>query len=182
RKESQGVAKDRASIQYVTINKLINTDELIVFDDDGSGEIADIVTISANEAERKILINLYHCKYSHGDEPGARVSDLYEVCGQAEKSIIWRDNLLDFLDRMIKRESIRISKRQSSRFEKGNVNDCRTIKSMIKDGFSTDMRITIVQPGVSISKLSTEMKQLLLSTEYYLSETYNIPLNCYFSE
>ena len=53
---------------------------------------------------------------------------------------------------------------------------------MIKDGFSTDMRITIVQPGVSISKLSTEMKQLLLSTEYYLSETYNIPLNCYFSE
>lgn len=182
RKESQGVAKDRASIQYVTINKLINTDELIVFDDDGSGEIADIVTISANEAERKILINLYHCKYSHGDEPGARVSDLYEVCGQAEKSIIWKDNLLDFLDRMIKRESIRISKRQSSRFEKGNINDCRTIKSMIKDGFSTDMRITIVQPGVSISKLSTEMKQLLLSTEYYLSETYNIPLNCYFSE
>ena len=53
---------------------------------------------------------------------------------------------------------------------------------MIKDGFSTDMRITIVQPGVSISKLSTEMKQLLLSTEYYLSETYNIPLNCYFCE
>lgn len=182
RKESQGIVKNKTSIQYVTINKLIDTNELIIFDDDGSGEIADIVTISTNEVERTILINLYHCKYSHGDEPGARVSDLYEVCGQAEKSIIWKDNLLDLLDRMIKRESIRISKRQSSRFEKGNINDCQTIKSMIKDGFSTNMIINIVQPGVSISRLSTEMKQLLLSTEYYLKETYNIPLNCYLSK
>ena len=68
-------------LQYVTINKLIDTNELIIFDDDDSWEIADIVTISANEVERTILINLYHCKYSHGDESGTRVLDLYEVCG-----------------------------------------------------------------------------------------------------
>lgn len=37
RKESQGIAKNKTSIQYVTINKLIDTNELIIFDDDGSG-------------------------------------------------------------------------------------------------------------------------------------------------
>ena len=35
----------------------------------------------------------------------ARVSDLYEVCGQSEKSIMWNDNTLELIVRMIEREN-----------------------------------------------------------------------------
>ena len=33
--------------------------------------------------ENEIHFEFYHCKYAHGNNPGGRLSDLYEVCGQA---------------------------------------------------------------------------------------------------
>ena len=59
----------------------------IVFDDDDSGEAADIVEIS--EIGDEIVIGLYHCKFSGGATPAQRVKDLYEVCGQAVRSMKW---------------------------------------------------------------------------------------------
>lgn len=50
--------------------------------------MVDIVALRVEQSE--LIIRLVHCKYSHGDAPGARVADLYEVCGQAQKSIMWR--------------------------------------------------------------------------------------------
>lgn len=57
----------------------------MIFDDDGSGEIADIVAFA--EKDDEIILELYHCKYSNGKTPGGRINDLYEVCGQTEKSV-----------------------------------------------------------------------------------------------
>ena len=54
----------------------------------GSGEIADLVAIRIDP--EGLLVRLVHCKCSHGEKTGARVADLYEVCGQAQKSIMWR--------------------------------------------------------------------------------------------
>lgn len=39
----------------------------LIFDDDGSGEAADVVAI--RDAGDWIEIEFYHCKYSTGDEP-----------------------------------------------------------------------------------------------------------------
>jgi hypothetical protein len=41
-----------------------------------------------------IAVDFYHCKYSQESSAGARVGDLYEVCGQAQKSISWLQNQL----------------------------------------------------------------------------------------
>lgn len=76
--------KDRLpdSIQYKAIEllKAEGTWDVII-DDDGTGEIADIVALWL--ADNELTVRLVHCKYSTESKPGARLADLYEVCGQA---------------------------------------------------------------------------------------------------
>jgi hypothetical protein len=110
------------------------------------------------------------------------VSDLYEVCGQAEKSIMWNDNVLQFVQRMIDRENMRQRKYEGTRFEKGDLRTLHKLKKMVKSGFETEFEISIVQPGVSIMKITDSMKQIILATDSYLKDTYGIPLTCYFSK
>lgn len=55
--------------------------------DHGSGEIADFITIF--EEENRILVSLYHVKKMSGRNYNSTVGDIYEVCGQAIKSITW---------------------------------------------------------------------------------------------
>jgi hypothetical protein len=45
----------------------------------------------------------------------------------------------------------------------------------------TDFEITIVQPGVRKSDLNDGQRDLLASTQLYLSETYAVPLSVIFS-
>lgn len=119
-KESQKLTKEKDSIQYNVIQELKRKKEYtIIFDDDNSGEIADIVAIK--EESDIIKIEFYHCKYAHGKNAGARVADLYEVCGQAEKSVTWKQDVIKIMDRMRYRESSRMKKNKVSRFELGDI-------------------------------------------------------------
>ena len=130
RKESQVIQHDKQSIQYHVIQSLIASYKYcVIFDDDDAGEIADIVSIM--DAADRITIQFYHCKYAHGDNPGDRVADLYEVCGQAEKSIKWCQEPSTIIDRLMKRES---SSAQSggTRFEIGNLRKLREIKNKMR--------------------------------------------------
>ena len=172
-KESQGKTKDPESIQYHVIQNLISKDTYsVVFDDDGAGEIADIVTIS--EQEDKIGIQMYHCKYAHGNNPGSRVSDLYEVCGQAEKSVKWCQDFSAIIDRLIYRESLS-SKQGGTRFEVGSIRKLREIKNKMRI-FRTTMEIFIVQPGIDSNALTDDMIRILSGTASYLMDTYSIEL------
>ena len=94
---------------------------------------------------------------------------------------MWNDNAVELIQRMIEREKVRVRDYNDTRFEQGNLETLFTIKKMIKAGFETNLSISIVQPGVSISKMSDSMKQVILATDTYLKETYAIPLTCYFS-
>lgn len=104
----------------------------------------------------KLLIELYHCKYSSAPQPGARVSDLYEVCGQAEKSIKWACDPKSMFDRLLKRELNRINNRKSTRYEIGNNELVFTLKNKLKI-YSVEFSIYIVQPGVDSTKITPEM-------------------------
>ncbi|RJG20500.1 DEAD/DEAH box helicase [Paenibacillus thiaminolyticus] len=179
--ESQGRERKTDSIQYATIHNIVDQTSDIIFDDDGSGEIADVVSVKIDIEHRKVVFHLYHCKYSHGEHAGARVSDLYEVCGQAEKSIMWNDNVLEIVQRMIERENIRQRNYTETRFEKGDLQTLHMLKKMVKSGFDTEFEISIVQPGVSISEITNSMKQIILATDAYLKDTFGIHLTCYFS-
>lgn len=173
RKESQGIQRDSQSIQYRVIQNLISSDKYcVVFDDDDSGEIADIVSIV--DDSDKITIQFFHCKYAHGDNPGARIADLYEVCGQAEKSIKWCQEPTAIIDRLVKRE---FSRAQSggTRFEVGDLRKLREIKNKMRI-FPAKIDIFIVQPGIDSMALSEDMLRILSGTASYLMDTYSIDL------
>lgn len=173
RKESQGIGKETDSIQYHLIDTLKKHSTYdIVFDDDGPGEIADVVCISTDNKE--ILIDLYHCKYSHGDTPGSRVIDLYEVCGQAEKAVKWCQDYKGIIDRMCQRE-IERSLKNSSRLEVGDTKTLMKLRNMIRL-YKVKLNMYIVQPGVDSKVISEDMSSILNGTAAYLLETYSIPL------
>ena len=66
---------------------LIDEDNEVVYDDHGSGEMADFVGLA--HPEGRLLVQLYHCKGSSEAAPGHRVGDCYEVVSQATKSVVW---------------------------------------------------------------------------------------------
>jgi len=179
--ESQGRRRKSDTIQYATIHNIVDQTSDIIFDDDGSGEIADVISVKINMEHHEVVFHLYHCKYSQEELPGSRVSDLHEVCGQAEKSIIWKDNVLKTVQRMIERENTRQKNYDETRFEKGDLQTLYKLKRMVKSGFEAKFEISIVQPGVSISKITNSMKQIIMAADTYLKETYDLRLTCYFS-
>ncbi len=117
--ESQTAAKLQHSIQYHVIQKIWNDYDL-VFDDDDAGEVADIVAIK-NFNDNHIVIDLFHCKYCLKKEgvaaPGARVSDIYEVTGQAEKCLKWFGDKEKLIRRLMERERARLAANKSSRID-----------------------------------------------------------------
>jgi hypothetical protein len=177
REESQGEQKNTGNIQHKVIDELINKDFDIIFDDDSSGEAADLITIKVDDISSRIYVELYHLKYSHGENAGARISDLYEVCGQAQKSVFWKGKGgFELFRHMIERESRRIANDKNTRFEKGNLKDLATIKEKSKRFYKTDFKIYIVQPGLSAENASEQQLELLAVTENHLLETYKIDL------
>ena len=176
KKESQGLKKEIDSIQYKLISELKTLRRYcLIFDDDGSGEIADVIAIQEDESNKKLLIELYHCKFSSTDKAGARLDDLYTVCGQAEKCIKWANDAKYLLDRLTKRENNRTRKNKPSRYEVGDNKLLFTLKNKLKF-YSTEYKVYIVQPGVDNSKITPAMHQVLCSASSYLMDTYAIPL------
>ena len=180
-KESQGINKIKDSIQYKVICELLKRDYGIIYDDDGPGEIADVVGIK--DFKNKIFIELFHCKFSVDSKPGARVKDLYEVCGQAQKSISWIEKQPhEFINHLLRRDQPRKqSKLLSGRFERGNKEDLFGILEKARY-LPFDFKINIVQPGLSKDKVTTQQLELLSVTENYLMETLRIPFGVIASE
>ncbi|WP_172840480.1 DEAD/DEAH box helicase [Virgibacillus phasianinus] len=180
KKESQGRHKDSTSIQYSMINHVLQKDDYqIIFDDDGSGEVADIVAIK--ETNEMIEFDFFHCKYSSKEIPGARTKDLYEVCGQTEKSLRWANDYVSLVERLMYRENRYLAKTGTdSRIEKGSLNDLNTIKNKLKAGKKARINMNIVQPGVQSKIISDEMNIILLACESFLRDTYgsNVVLYC----
>ena len=174
-KESQKVEKRRDSVQYRVIDEIKKKDYDIIFDDDASGEAADVVAIKVNDNDRVINVELYHCKFSGAEAAGARVDDLYEVCGQSQKSVRWYEHPRELFLHLLRREEKRLDEENATRLEKGSSDDIDEIaeKSLV---YKTELHIFIVQPGLSKSKASLAQLDLLGVTENYLKEMYLIPL------
>ncbi|MDN3576978.1 DEAD/DEAH box helicase family protein [Chitinimonas viridis] len=180
RSESQGPEKKSASIQRRVIEKLLQSGDWdLVFDDDGAGEVADVVAMKL--AGNRLQVHLYHCKYSSETHPGARVADLYEICGQAQKSIRWAEQLGEMLKHLQRREADRLKAGKATRFERGNlallvtwINKWRQLRA--------DYAITLVQPGYSKRAADRSHLELLAATQTYLMDTYRIPVFAWFNE
>lgn len=170
-KESQGKNRETNSIQYRVID-LIKDDYSIIVDDDTSGEAADVIALTLCEDNTKILMSLYHCKFSSSDKPGYRVDDMYQLCGQAQKSIKWKHDSFQNLYDHVKRRHLKWVENGFDRFIKGSLSLLHQFKKMTHT-HEIVFEVVIVQPGLSRSKVSKEILALLGSTEMFLLKTSN---------
>jgi hypothetical protein len=177
-KESQGIEKRVDSIQYRVILNLLNAVPAeqfdILFDDDDAREIADVIAIKIEE--NCVVVHLYHCKFSKESTPGARIDDLYVVCGQAQRSVYWRGNIAALFAHMQARDSSRQTNKGCSRFEKG---DAKTLLEISRKAAFLDVRfkVFVVQPGLSKGRISLGQRELLAVTDLYLRETFDIEMD-----
>lgn len=180
RAESQGEARLAGTIQHHMIGRLQrDAAYAVIFDDDGAKEAADIVAITvdrSNPAVPRIDVELYHLKYA-GGAPGARVEDLYVVCGQAQRSTSWMANYgrrIDLFTHLLSRNDQRLKRGAPTRFERGTEADLLEIREMSRRS-DVKLKVYVVQPGVSKARVSDEQLRLLSVTENFLADTYEIP-------
>lgn len=82
-KEAQDISPYiQDSIQYYFIEKIKN-DFQIIYDDDGKGEIADIIGI--NDMGDVIDVHLYHLKYASEGKISNNIDNFYQVAGRHKK-------------------------------------------------------------------------------------------------
>ena len=177
--ESQGATKNPASIQRHVIETMLERGTAwlapsggtgaawdVVIDDDGPNELADVVALRRDEGY--LEAHLVHCKHSARPSKGARIEDLYEVCGQASKSVGKRRESGLLVEHLIRREALR-QKRGLSGFEAGTPTDLYEIADQMRT-LQLKLTIVIVQPGLSADKASRQQLDLLASTEMYVFE------------
>lgn len=167
--------KRQNSIQEYMMKQLASSGARVVFNDDNSGESADIVAIFTDDDH--IRFKLVHCKYSK-EASGARLSDLYEVCGQALVSLRYKWRPEELLKHMERRNKTGVL--SGLRFYKGDSSDIDYIKKALK---YTDVsfEFAIAQPGVDSTILTEEMKDFLGSIYSTIVEMTETKLSCYFS-
>jgi superfamily II DNA or RNA helicase len=179
RKESQGPEKAEDSIQARVIRAVIDEAEWdLVLDDDGRGEIADVIAMRIDDGS--LIVRLIHCKYSTGQNPGARVADLYEVCGQAQKSVQWRRNMGLLFQHLIRREKRRNERDGRSGIERGTGEKLYELEDRSRL-LKAELSISIAQPGLSKTAISASQRELLASTDLYVYETFNAAFDVYCS-
>jgi len=186
RKESQREERRSDSVQFRAIQVLRNKHAYdVLFDDDGPGEAADIVGIQLDDpvSPRLITVDLVHCKYADAATPGARIDDMYVVCGQAQRSVMWlhnKDRRSDLFAHLLKREALREESGRATRFEVGRREDLIRLRNISRTCAVT-LRVFIVQPGLSKDAAAEHQLALLGVTEMFLLETYQVPLVVYCS-
>ena len=169
------------SIQYKVIQNLLEEDFDIVYDDDYSGEIADVITIKETESE--IRVQFYHIKYARNGEINTRIDNFYEVCGQAQKSIHWKHKKgTEFFEHLLRRRVKSRNGNERSRIEKGDVETLEKLLLLAKNQKPMVFEIFIVQPSLSIQNVTDGIMTLLGVTDNYLKEVGGINLKVIVNE
>jgi superfamily II DNA or RNA helicase len=175
-KEAQRIdPKEKDSIQYRVIQDLIEGDYDLIYDDDYSGEIADVIAVK--QFEKYINIQLYHLKFAKEGKVTRRIDDLYEVCGQAMKSVNWKfKESREFFEHLLRRETKKRQGKSCSRIELGSKEKISYLKEIARKQYPVEFEIFIVQPGLSSTNPSKEQLSILGVTNSYLKGKANINL------
>lgn len=165
--ESMRSERRADSVQGFTFAKIAD-EYSIVFNDDGKGEIADLVAIRENKDA--IYVDLYHCKFCPMKDgvaaPGARVADVYEVCGQASRSVKWLYTGDKFFNRLMDRYQQSLLK-DFDRLLKGTPQQLEILRNKCHD-HELIFKFFIVQPAISAQKVSKEQLAVLGTSYSYI--------------
>lgn len=178
-RESQGPRRDPATVQAFAATRLVELrDWDVVIDDDETGEIADLVALK--EDPDRFVVHLVHCKYSSESSVGARVADLYEVCGQAHRSAHHRQDVAAMVKNLIRRERNRRGKGRSGLMV-GTDEDLLKLQDSVRLR-RPEMHVSIAQPGFSKGAAAARHLQLLGAADLYVKEIANGSFDVWCSE
>ncbi len=104
----------------------------------------------------------------------SRVRESRRGSGQAQKSIRWLEKPRDLFTHLMRREPRRYKGHEATRYEVGAEKDLLRIREKA-DSQPVQLRVFIVQPGLSKNATSQEQLELLAVTENYLLETFAVP-------
>ncbi|MBF6427827.1 DEAD/DEAH box helicase family protein [Nocardia cyriacigeorgica] len=173
RRESRKSDDDTTAIAHRVVEVIsAETEWEVVIDDDGSGELADLVFMRRIDNQLEVL--LVHCKYSSAPTPGKRIDDLYDVCGQAMKM-----NRAKSMPELLTRRLLQRERNRQAGGRTGIIHgDLAKLVEIVQQARFRELRVevAIVQPGMSRVKASTEMRALLGAVQRFLVETYAMPL------
>lgn len=167
-KESMGKDQDRATIQYRAFERLADEFDFI-FNDDGSGEAADLVCLK-NLDDNTIRLTLVHCKGAYDARVSRDIRNFYVVCGQAQKSIGAKHSGLKKLADRLKRRHDTWARQGKTRLLKGNQ---KTLQLFVEKSrrAKLEFEMILIQPGGSVADISDGALKLLATTEAYLFKT-----------
>jgi superfamily II DNA or RNA helicase len=165
--ESMRKEKDLDTVQGFTYQKIFDQYD-IIFNDDGSGEVADLIAIA--ERDGIIQIDLYHCKYCPAKDgvaaPGGRVGDTYEVCGQTSRSVKWMHTGEALLSRLLTRYERSIVS-EFDRMLKGDISEIDLLRYKCRD-HEMILGFYIVQPAISKERMTDEQRAVLGTSYTYV--------------
>jgi hypothetical protein len=170
----KGVKREN-SVQEYMMKRLVDTGAKIVFNDDNSGESADIVAIFQDD--NLIRFEMIHCKYSL-EKSGARKKDLFEVCGQAIVSLRYKWKPEELLKHMERRDGTGVLK--GKRFYHGSRQDVDQIRKALRYT-NVKFEFAIAQPGVKAAEINDDMMNFLGSIYATVIEMTETELKCYFN-
>lgn len=154
----------RVSIQDA-LYKILEADKKFnyIIYDHGSGEMADYITIY--ETDNELVIELYHVKKMGSSSYNNSVGDVYEVSGQAIKSVTWFATKGKLIEKFTSRHSA-----GHCLVKKGG--DFKAvIKELKASGKVLRGSICIVQPGIKKSKaIPDKIQEVLAATDSYVKK------------
>lgn len=164
------------TIQYY-IWQQIKDDYEFVFDDDGRGEVADLIGV--RQDADTIYVNLYHLKFAIDKRTSRRIDNFYEVCGQAEKSLKWRNGNMDVFKHLISR--VTKTQKGTNRILKGDIEMLRQFDQDASVLKKVKFHLHIVQPGLKKSDAPDDILHLLGVVQNYAREVCNAELTVHCS-
>ncbi|MER9373662.1 DEAD/DEAH box helicase family protein [Mesorhizobium sp. M0491] len=168
-----GVRRDD-SVQWHVAKKYIADGFDVVFDDDASGEAADLVCLRVED--EFIRLALIHCKFSGGTTAGERVKDVVEVSSQAVRSVRWVGKFNQLCQHLKSRDEALKEGARPTRFLKGKAADLTRIMKLNRFQ-PIRAEILIVQPGLPKTKRTDGQSAVLAAALTYLKETVGIDLH-----
>lgn len=140
---------------------LLSLNPNVIYYDHGTGEIADFVSFTENS--ERLIISFYHCKKSPSSTPGHRLDSINDLTGQIVKSIPWTSKQR-ILNNIRRRFTNNVG---SHTFIKGDLDELEELLSNITPA-SIDFEYIAVQPGLKKQEITSEILNMLASTNDYL--------------
>jgi len=148
------------SIQEHLKTYLLTPEHEVVLHDHGSGEIADFVTVGI--VRDTVVAKLYHVKGAGGNNKSNRVGDVYEVCGQVVKSLIWLRNGQTLM------EKIKLRRKAGSTWVKGDDVHFEHLFQRGIEELGFEFHIGLVQPGISKSIIEPKLGEVIAAARTHI--------------